>query len=90
VIVAAFLYWMVPDLLVTIGKVSFQTLSQLKWVLLGLVLVGGIYAIVRAVLTYKTKIAIIEQQSDIQKNRDRLAIEARQGARLLEDRHTDN
>jgi hypothetical protein len=38
------------------------------------------------VLTYKTKIAIIEQQSEIQKNRDRLAIEARQGARLLEDR----
>ena len=66
-IVAAFLYWIVPDLLVTIGKVSFQTLSQLKWVLLGLVLVGGIYAIVRAVLTYKTKIAIIEQQSDIQR-----------------------
>jgi hypothetical protein len=90
VIVAAFLYWMVPDLLVTIGKVSFQTLSQLKWVLLGLVLVGGIYAIVRAVLTYKTKIAIIEQQSDIQKNRDRLAIEARQGARLLEDQSAEN
>ncbi len=90
VIVAAFLYWMVPDLLVTIGKVSFQTLAQLKWVLLGLVLVGGIYAIVRAVLAYKTKIAIIETQSDIQKNRDRLAIEARQGARLLEVRSAEN
>lgn len=89
VIVAAFLYWMVPDLLVTIGKISFQTLAQLKWVLLGLVLVGGIYVIVRAVLTYKTKIAIIEQQSDIQKNRDRLAIEARLETRLLEDRKGD-
>jgi len=86
VIVAAFLYWMVPDLLVTIGKISFQTLAQLKWVLLGLVLVGGIYVIVRAVLTYKTKIAIIEQQSEIQKHRDRLAIEARLETRLLEDR----
>lgn len=89
VIVAAFLYWMVPDLLVTIGKISFQTLAQLKWVLLVLVLVGGIYVIVRAVLTYKTKIAIIEQQSDIQKNRDRLAIEARLETRLLEDRKGD-
>jgi hypothetical protein len=59
-------------------------------VLLGLVLIGGIYAIVRAVLAYKTKIAIIEQQSDIQKNRDRLAIEARLGARLLEDRSAEN
>jgi hypothetical protein len=90
VIVAAFLYWMVPDLLVTIGKISFQTLAQLKWVLLGLVLVGGIYVIVRAVLSYKTRIAIIEQQSDIQKNRDRLAIETRLGARLLEDRAAEN
>lgn len=52
--------------------------------LLGLVLVGGIYIIVKAVLSCKTKIAIIEQQSEIQKNRDRLTIEARQGARLLE------
>ncbi len=85
-IVGAFLFWMVPDLLVYIGRISFQTLAQLKWVLLGLVLVGGIYIIVKAVLSYKTKIAIIEQQSEIQKNRDRLAIEARQGARLLEDR----
>jgi hypothetical protein len=90
VIVAAFLYWMVPDLLVTIGKISFQTIAQLKWVLLGLVLVGGIYVIVRAVLSYKTRIAIIEQQSDIQKNRDRLAIETRLGARLLEDRAAEN
>jgi hypothetical protein len=86
VIVGAFLFWMVPDLLVYIGRISFQTLAQLKWVLLGLVLVGGVYIIVKAVLSYKTKIAIIEQQSEIQKNRDRLAIEARQGARLLEDR----
>jgi len=77
---------MVPDLLVTIGKISFQTLSQLKWVLLGLVLMGGIYVIVRAVLSHKTKMAIIEKQSEIQKNRDRLAIEARQTARLLTDR----
>jgi hypothetical protein len=41
VTVAAFLFWMVPDLLVTIGKGRFQTLFRLKWVLLGLVLVGG-------------------------------------------------
>lgn len=90
VIVAAFLFWMVPDLLITIGKISYQTISQLKWVLLSLVLVGGIYVIIQAFLSYKTKIAIIEQQSEIQKNRDRLAIEARQGARLLEDKGGDH
>ncbi len=87
IIITAFLYWMVPDLLVYIGKISYQTISQLKWVLLGMVLLGGIYFIIKAFLSYKTKIKIIQQQSDIQKNRDRLAIEARFGTKLLEDRH---
>lgn len=89
VIVAAFLFWMVPDLLITIGNISYQTISQLKWVLLSLVLVGGIYVIIQAFLSHKTKMAIIEQQSEIQKNRDRLAIEAQLETRLLEDRHAD-
>lgn len=87
IIVTAFLYWMVPDLLVYIGKISYQTISQLKWVLLCMVLLGGIYFIIKAFLSYKTKIKILQQQSDIQKNRDRLAIEARFGTKLLEDRH---
>ncbi|MFO7910622.1 MAG: hypothetical protein R6V15_00505 [Desulfotignum sp.] len=87
IIAAAFLYWMVPDLLVYIGKISYQTISQLKWVLLCMVLLGGIYFIIKAFLSYKTKITILQQQSDIQKNRDRLAIEARFGTKLLEDRH---
>jgi len=85
VIVAAFLYWMVPDLLVYIGKISYQTISELKWVLLCLVLLGGAYFICKMFLSYKTKIKIIQQQSEIQKNRDRLAIEARFGTKLLED-----
>lgn len=89
VIVAAFLFWMVPDLLITIGNISYQTISQLKWVLLSLVLVGGLYVIIQAFLSHKTKMAIIEQQSEIQKNRDRLAIEAQLETRLLEDRHAD-
>jgi hypothetical protein len=90
VIVAAFLFWMVPDLLVYIGRISYQTISQVKWVLLTLVLVGGVYVIIQAFLSHKTKIAIIEQQSEIQKNRDRLAIEARQGAGMLEHRRGDH
>jgi hypothetical protein len=59
-------------------------------VLLTLVLVGGVYVIIQAFLSHKTKIAIIEQQSEIQKNRDRLAIEARQGAGMLEHRRGDH
>ncbi|MDT8378830.1 MAG: hypothetical protein RQ739_08050 [Desulfotignum sp.] len=51
---------------------------------------SDIYVIVRAVLTYKTKIAIIEQQSDIQKNRERVASRSVNGARLLEDRSAEN
>ncbi|MBG0779271.1 MAG: hypothetical protein H0S81_05030 [Desulfotignum balticum] len=90
VIIAAFLFWMVPDLLITIGKISYQTISQLKWVLLSLILVGGIYVIVQAILSHKTKITIIEQQSEIQKNRDRLTIEARLETRLLKDKGGDH
>ena len=87
VIVSAFLYWMVPDLLVYLGKISFQTISELKWVLLCLVLLGGAYFICKIYLAYKTKMNIIHQQAEIQKNRDRLAIEARFGTKLLKDRH---
>lgn len=86
IIVAAFLFWMVPDLLVYIGKISYQTISQLKWVLLAMVLFGGFYLIIKTFLSYKTKVKIIQQQSEIQKNRDRLAIEARHGITLLENR----
>jgi hypothetical protein len=76
--------------LITIGKISYQTISQLKWVLLSLILVGGIYVIVQAILSHKTKITIIEQQSEIQKNRDRLTIEARLETRLLKDKGGDH
>jgi len=89
VILIAFLYWMVPDLLVYLGKISYKTISELKWVILGVVLFGGAYMILKAFLSYKTKNEIIKQQADIQKNRDRLVIEAKLEQKLLENRPPD-
>jgi hypothetical protein len=85
VILIVFLYWMIPDLLIYLGKISYQTISELKWVIFGVVVVGGIYLIVKLFLTYKTKKEILKQQAEIQKNRDRLAIEAKLENKLLED-----
>lgn len=86
VIIIVFLYWMIPDLVVYLGKISYQTISELKWVILGLVLFGGAYMILKTVLSYQTKKQIIKQQAEIQKNRDRLAIEAKLDKKLLEDK----
>ncbi len=86
VLLVAFLYWMVPDLLLYLGKVSYQTISELKWVILGLILFAGIYLILSAVLSYKTRNELIRQQAEIQKNRDRLLIEAGLEKKLLNDR----
>jgi hypothetical protein len=86
IILIVFLYWMVPDMLVYLGKISYQTISELKWVILGMVLFGGAYMILKAFLSYKTKNEIIKQQADIQKNRDRLVIEAKLEKKLLENR----
>jgi hypothetical protein len=86
VILIVFLYWMVPDLLVFIGKISYKTISELKWVILGVVILGGAYMILKAYLSYKTKNEIIKQQADIQKNRDRLVIEAKLEKKLLENK----
>jgi hypothetical protein len=77
-----FLYWMIPDLLMYLGKISYETLSQLKWVLLGLVVFGGGYLILKTILSYKTRNEIIRHQADIQKNRDQLVLEARVGKKL--------
>lgn len=85
VILIAFLYWMVPDLLVYLGKISYQTLSELKWIILVLVLFGGTYMVIKAFLSYKTKNEIIKQQAEIQKNRDRLVLEAKIEKKLLEN-----
>lgn len=87
ILLIAFLYWMVPDLLVYIGKISYQTISELKWVILGIILIGGLYLIIKAVLAYKTRTEIIRQQAGIQKNRDRLAIEAKLEIKLLEKKN---
>jgi len=86
VIIIVFLYWMVPDLLIYLAKISYETISELKWVILGVVLFGGVYMILKAYLSYKTKNEIIIQQAEIQKNRDRLAIEAKLEKKLLENR----
>jgi hypothetical protein len=51
-----------------------------------MVLFGGAYMILKAFLSYKTKNEIIKQQADIQKNRDRLVIEAKLEKKLLENR----
>ncbi|MCP4348998.1 MAG: hypothetical protein GY795_26255 [Desulfobacterales bacterium] len=83
IIVVSFLFWMVPDLLIYLGKISYQTLSELKWIVLSLAIFGGVYMIIRAFLSYKTRTQIIIQQSEIQMNRDRLAIECKLETKLL-------
>jgi len=85
VVFIVFLYWMIPDLLIYLGKISYQTISELKWVIFGVVMLGGTYLIVKVFLAYKTKKEILKQQAEIQKNRDRLAIEAKLEKKLLED-----
>jgi hypothetical protein len=77
---------MVPDLLLYVGKVGYQTISELKWVIMGLFLFLGIYLILNAILSYKTRNELIRQQAEIQKNRDRLLIEAGFEKQLLNDR----
>ncbi len=86
VIFIGFLYWMVPDLLKYLGQISYQTIAEFKWVFLGMILFGGAYMILKAFLSYKTKNEIIKQQAEIQKNRDRLVIEAKLEKKRLEDR----
>ena len=88
VIIIVFFYWMVPDLLISLGKISYQTISELKWVILGVVLTGGAYMILKTFLSYKTNKEMIKQQAKIQNNRDRLAIEAKLEKKLL-DLHSD-
>ncbi len=75
VIMLVFLYWVIPDLLIYVSKVSYQTVAELKWVILGLVVFAGAFIILKVVLSHKTKTEIIKQQADIQKHRDLLAIE---------------
>ncbi len=88
VILLVFLYWMVPDLLIYLGKISYQTISELKWVVLSVVLFGGAYMMLKIFLSYKTKNEIIKQQAEIQKNRDQLAINAKLEKKLLGNKPT--
>ena len=83
VLLIVFLYWMVPDLLIYLSRISYQTISELKWVILGLVIFGGLFLVLRTIFNHRTKIEIIKQQADIQKNRDLLTIENKLDQKLL-------
>lgn len=93
VIFAVFMYWMVPDLLMYLSRVSYQTISELKWVILGLVIFAGIFIVLKTFFSYKTQTEIIKQQANIQKHRDRLSIESKLETKLqtnlLEDKSED-
>lgn len=84
IIFTVFLYWMIPDLIIHLSRVSYQTIVELKWVILGIVLFGGVFLLVRVFLTFATRREIIRQQADIQKHRDQLTIESKLEQKLLE------
>jgi hypothetical protein len=84
VIFTVFLYWMIPDLIIHLSRISYQTIVELKWVILGIVLFGGVFLLVRVFLTFATRREIIRQQADIQKHRDQLTIESKLEQKLLE------
>lgn len=86
VILAAFFLWMVPDLIIHLGKISYQTVSELKWVILCVVIFTGVILIVRAYFSYKTKIEVLKQQADIQKHRDQLVIGSKMDNMLLDEK----
>jgi len=87
ILMVVFLYWVIPDLLIYLSKVSFQTISELKWVIFGLVILAVVFLIITIYFSHKTKTEFIRQQAEIQKNRDLLAIENLDpDAKLLEDK----
>ncbi len=83
ILVMVFLLWMIPDLLSYAGKIGYQTVVEFKWVFLGILVFAGGYLMMRTWLAYKTRLEIIRRQADIQKNRDRLVIEAKMEERKL-------
>ncbi len=84
VIFTVFLYWMIPDLIIHLSRISYQTIVELKWVILGIAVFGGVFLLVRVFLTFATRREIIRQQADIQKHRDQLTIESKLEQKLLE------
>ncbi|HKL80919.1 MAG TPA: hypothetical protein VJ879_00250 [Desulfobacter sp.] len=82
---AAFFFWMVPDLLIAVGRISVQTILQLKWIILAVVVIGGIILILKTIFAYGTRKEIIRQQAEIQKYRDQLAMHSSLERKLLED-----
>lgn len=85
VMLAAFFFWMVPDLLIAVGRISVHTILQLKWIILAIVVVGGIILILKTIFAYNTRKEIIRQQAEIQKYRDQLAMSSSLERKLLED-----
>lgn len=86
VMLAAFFFWMVPDLLIAVGRISVNTILQLKWIILAIVVVGGTILILRTIFAYKTRKEIIRQQTEIQKHRDQLAMNSSLERKLLGDK----
>ena len=39
-------FWMVPDLLIAVGRIRVHSILQLKWIIPAIVVVGGIILIV--------------------------------------------
>lgn len=83
VILMAFLFWVVPDVLQYLGAASLHTISEFKWIFLGAIAFAAAFIVFKAWLSYKTKNEIIRQQAEIQKHRDRLVIEAKADQKLL-------
>ena len=84
VIITVFLYWMIPDLIIHLSRISYQTIVELKWVILAVALFGGVFLLARLYMTFATRREIIRQQADIQKHRDQLTIENKLEQKLLE------
>ena len=78
-------FWMVPDLLIAVGRISVHSILQLKWIILAIVVVGGIILILKTIFAYNTRKEIIRQQAEIQKYRDQLAMSSSLERKLLED-----
>ena len=76
---------MVPDLLIAVGRISVHTILQLKWIILAIVIAGGIILILKTIFAYNTRKEIIRQQAEIQKYRDQLAMSSSLERKLLED-----
>jgi hypothetical protein len=81
VLLAVLAYWIVPNLIVTLGRLGVETLTRYRWIILGLVIIGlgvGVWVIYLRYLLAKQTIA-----SHAAVEKYRLELEYRQGATPL-------